>query len=63
MCARDDGGGGRVISATSLLIGIVCGFATALFVNVLVDASAGWRAERKLRKFREQEAKKMGEEK
>lgn len=47
-----------MISATSLLIGIGCGFATALFVNVLVDASAGWRAERKLRKFREQESKR-----
>lgn len=47
-----------MISATSLLIGIGCGFATALFVNVLVEASAGWRAERKLRKFREQETKR-----
>lgn len=46
-----------MITLTSLLIGIVCGFATALFINVLVEASAGWRAERKLRKFREQEAK------
>jgi hypothetical protein len=47
-----------MISATTLLIAIVCGFSIALFVNVLVDASAGWRAERKLRKFREQEAKR-----
>lgn len=47
-----------MISATTLLIAIACGFSIALLVNVLVDASAGWRAERKLRKFREQEAKK-----
>lgn len=47
-----------MITSTTLLIAIVCGFSIALFVNVLVDASAGWRAERKLRKFREQEAKR-----
>lgn len=41
-----------MISATSLLIGIGCGFATAVFVNLLVEGFSGWRAERMLKKQR-----------
>lgn len=39
-----------MISATSLLIGIGCGFATALFVNLLVEGFSRRRIERMLKK-------------